>query len=54
MELWEVLVPCKSNAGKPFRTRHHREWDVRHPLGIRRVRRVRGHRRSRIDRREVT
>lgn len=29
MELWEVLVPCKSNAGKPFRTRHHREWDVR-------------------------
>lgn len=26
-ELWEVLVPCVSNEGKPFRTRHHREWD---------------------------
>lgn len=25
--LWEVLVPCVSNEGKPFKTRHHREWD---------------------------
>lgn len=26
-ELWEIMVPCVSNEGKPFRTRHHREWD---------------------------
>lgn len=29
MELWEILVPTKRNNGKPFRTRHHREWDKR-------------------------
>lgn len=27
--LWEILVPTVSNAGKPFRTRHHQEWDKR-------------------------
>ena len=25
--LWEILVPCYWNTGKPVRTRHHREWD---------------------------
>lgn len=25
--LWEILVPCKRNDGKPYRTRHHRQWD---------------------------
>ena len=34
-ELWEILVPCNWNDGKPVRTRHHREWDKR-------VRRVAG------------
>jgi hypothetical protein len=29
IQLWEIFVPCKSNEGKPFRTRHHREWDKR-------------------------
>lgn len=28
-ELWEILVPCQYNNGKPVRTRHHREWDKR-------------------------
>lgn len=27
--LYEILVPCKWNGGKPIRTRHHREWDKR-------------------------
>ncbi len=27
MQLWEILVPCQYNDGKPVRTRHHREWD---------------------------
>lgn len=27
--LWQVLVPCNFNNGKPVRTRHHREWDKR-------------------------
>lgn len=26
-ELWEILVPCQWNTGKPVRTRHHKEWD---------------------------
>jgi len=26
-QLWEILVPTQRNCGKPFRTRHHREWD---------------------------
>lgn len=26
-ELWQIMVPCQSNDGKPFKTRHHREWD---------------------------
>lgn len=26
-EVWEIMVPTISNAGKPFRLRHHREWD---------------------------
>ena len=25
--LWEILVPCNGNNGKPYTTRHHREWD---------------------------
>lgn len=27
--LWEVLVPCQWNDGKPVHTRHHRVWDRR-------------------------
>lgn len=27
--LWEIYVPTISNDGKPFRTRHHKEWDGR-------------------------
>jgi len=27
--LYEILVPCQWNDGKPVRTRHHREWDKR-------------------------
>jgi len=34
-KLFEILVPCQSNEGKPIRTRQHREWD-------RRVRRITG------------
>jgi hypothetical protein len=26
-KLWQILVPCVRNSGKPFRTRHHKEWD---------------------------
>lgn len=26
-KLWEILVPCQWNNGKPVRTRHHKEWD---------------------------
>lgn len=33
MNLYEILVPCQTNDGKPIRTRCHREWD-------RRVRRI--------------
>lgn len=29
IELWEILVPTISNAGKPFRTRFHRVWDTK-------------------------
>ncbi len=25
--LWEILVPCQFNDGKPVSTKHHREWD---------------------------
>lgn len=25
--LWQILVPCQFNNGKPVRTRHHKEWD---------------------------
>ena len=35
MQLWEILVPCQTNEGKPIRTRQHREFD-------RRVRRITG------------
>ncbi|AAT69496.1 gp20 [Alphaproteobacteria phage PhiJL001] len=28
-QLWEILVPCNWNDGRPVRTRHHREWDRR-------------------------
>ena len=28
-QLWEILVPTISNAGKPFRTRYHRVWDAK-------------------------
>lgn len=27
--VWQILVPCQYNSGKPVRTRHHREWDKR-------------------------
>ena len=33
--LWQVLVPCNYNDGRPVRTRHHKEWD-------RRVRKITG------------
>lgn len=26
-KLFEILVPCQWNDGKPVRTRHHKEWD---------------------------
>ena len=26
-QLFEILVPCNYNDGKPVRTRHHKEWD---------------------------
>lgn len=26
-KLWEILVPCSWNTGKPVRKRHHQEWD---------------------------
>lgn len=35
MILYEILVPCQNNKGKPIRTRQHKEWD-------RRVRRITG------------
>ena len=33
MKLFQILIPCQTNKGKPIRTRMHREWD-------RRVRRI--------------
>lgn len=27
-QLWEILVPCNWNTGKPIRRRHHEAWDV--------------------------
>ena len=27
IHLWELLVPCQYNDGKPVRTKHHQEWD---------------------------
>ena len=27
IRLWEILVPCSYNTGKPVRTKHHKEWD---------------------------
>lgn len=33
--LWQIMVPCNFNDGRPVRTRHHREWD-------RQVRRITG------------
>ena len=29
MKLYEILVPCQTNTGKPIRTRQHKEWDSR-------------------------
>ena len=29
MKLYEILVPCVRNNGRPIRTRCHREWDKR-------------------------
>lgn len=28
-KLFEILVPCNWNDGRPVRTRHHKEWDKR-------------------------
>lgn len=28
-KLWQILVPCNWNDGRPVRTRHHRVWDER-------------------------
>jgi hypothetical protein len=27
--LWEILVPCVRNDGRPFRLRYHRVWDAK-------------------------
>jgi hypothetical protein len=27
--LWEILVPCVRNDGRPFRVRYHRVWDAK-------------------------
>lgn len=27
--MWEILVPTKSNEGKPYRTRFHKVWDAK-------------------------
>lgn len=27
LKMWEILVPCYYNSGKPVRTKHHKEWD---------------------------
>ena len=27
--LWEILVPCVRNDGRPIRTRFHRVWDAK-------------------------
>lgn len=29
MSLYEILVPCKTNEGRPIRKRQHKEWDSR-------------------------
>jgi hypothetical protein len=29
VQLWEVLVPCQFNDGRPVRTRYHRIWDAK-------------------------
>jgi len=28
-QLWEILVPCVRNNGRPIRTRCHRVWDAK-------------------------
>ena len=25
--LWQIMVPCNWNDGRPVRTRHHKAWD---------------------------
>lgn len=35
MKLFEILIPCVKNNGKPVKTKQHKEWD-------RRVRRITG------------
>lgn len=25
--LWQIMVPCSWNDGRPVRTRHHKAWD---------------------------
>ncbi len=27
--LWEIMIPCKWNSGRPIHTRHHKAWDKR-------------------------
>jgi hypothetical protein len=27
--MWQIMIPCNFNSGKPVRTRHHKEWDKR-------------------------
>jgi len=27
--LWEILVPCVRQDGRPFHTRYHRVWDAK-------------------------
>lgn len=29
MTLYEILVPCQTNEGRPIRTRQHRVWDAK-------------------------
>lgn len=28
-KLFEILIPCQTNQGKPIKTRQHKEWDQR-------------------------
>jgi hypothetical protein len=29
LKMWEIMVPCNYNDGRPVRTRHHKVWDAK-------------------------